>query len=638
MAPQPVTLETLTTLIESTPPFDGLTPAMRQLLFEQALLVSYEADDIILAQGVIPAHHRYLYLVVSGAVQLVDLESGRMVDYCEEGDVFGQHALLQEGPLPYEARALQPTQCVLIPEAAFFRAYRSCEAFAAFFEKDLQRYTLRLSSTRIDVAGAQVLLTTPLRALVQRPPVGCTPQTTVQEAARRMREERIGSILVLGADGRALGILTNSDLRDKIVAEGSTPEMSVGQLMTTPLITLPAHAPVIEGLMTMARYRVHHLVLTESEAPDSPVVGVISGQDIAHVRGHDPVATLKRIEQADSPATLAVLRQEAFALLRQLRQQGMKASDLLHLNSTINDRIVARILKLIEAQQQPDEEWAIPWAWMALGSEGRQEMSFKTDQDNALIYADPYSDQRARWAEDWLGKLALQANAALEAVGFARCPADIMASNPHWRQSISSWKHTLRRWISYPDKKIEMQVSALLDLRAVYGAGELVEQLKVDLQQAVQERRGFLTFMMRHALRNRPPLSFLGRFVLDRSGEQRRGFDLKLRGLMPITDLARVLALEAGYVRSSGTLDRLHTAAAQLPQVRQIAQDLQEAYRFLVELQLDHQLQQIEAGKPPDHYIVPEQFTSGQRKMLKLVFSIIQKAQEALAAHYGASA
>jgi CBS domain-containing protein len=408
--------------------------------------------------------------------------------------------------------------------------------------------------------------------------------------------------------------------------------------MTTPLITLPAHAPVIEGLMAMARYRVHHLVLTESEAPDSPVVGVISGQDIAHVRGHDPVATLKCIEQADSPATLAVLRQEAFALLRQLRQQGMKASDLLHLNSTINDRIVARILKLIEAQQQPDEEWAIPWAWMALGSEGRQEMSFKTDQDNALIYADPYSDQRARWAEDWLGKLALQANAVLEAVGFARCPADIMASNPHWRQSISSWKHTLRRWISYPDKKIEMQVSALLDLRAVYGGGELVEQLKVDLQQAVQERRGFLTFMMRHALRNRPPLSFLGRFVLDRSGEQRRGFDLKLRGLMPITDLARVLALEAGYVRSSGTLDRLHTAAAQLPQVRQIAQDLQEAYRFLVELQLDHQLQQIEAGKPPDHYIVPEQFTSGQRKMLKLVFSIIQKAQEALAAHYGASA
>lgn len=631
MASQPVTLETLAALLDSTPPFEGLTPAARRMLFEEALLVSYEAGDVILAQGVIPAHPRYLYLVVSGAVQQVDKDTGRLVDHSEAGDVFGYDALLHEAPLPYEARALEPTQCVLIPEAAFFRVYRSCETFAAFFEKNLQLYAHRLDRSRMDMAGAQLLLTTPLRALVHRAPVGCAPETTVQEAARCMREARVGSILVLDTDGRALGILTNSDLRDKVVAEGRMPDMPVSQLMSTPLITLPAYAPVMEGLMTMARHRLHHLVLTESENPDSPVVGVISGQDIAHVRGHDPVATLKRIEKADAIATLAVLRQEAFALLRQLRQQGMAATDLLYLAAELSDRIVVRILQLTEAQQ-PDKALAIPWAWMALGSQGRREMGFQTEQANALIYADPYSEQRARWAEDWLGKLAHQANEALEAVGFARC-SEVIASSPPYRQSVSGWKHTFRHWIDNPDEKVP--ISLFFDLRALYGAAALVEQLKADLQQTLQQAQGFLAWMMHNALRNRPPLSFFGRFLLDRSGKQQPGFDIQQRGLMPITDLARVLALEAGYVHATGTLDRLQVAA-QLPGVKQIAQDLQEAYRFLVELQLYHQLQQIEAGQPPDNLIAPEELTSGQRKMLKLVFSIIQEAQEALATRYSA--
>ncbi|MDQ7040236.1 MAG: DUF294 nucleotidyltransferase-like domain-containing protein [Rhodothermus sp.] len=639
MAGKTVSLEHLETLLDDTPPFNVLSWDERQQLFEEALLVFYEPGTQILAQGVVPAHPRYLYLVVSGAVQLTDTSSGQLIDRCGEGDVFGHYALLREGALPYEARAIEPTQCILIPEAAFFRVYRSNRAFAAFFEKDLGAYTGRLRLAHADAAGAQLLLNTPLRALVRRPPVRCTPETSVQVAAQIMRAERVGSILVMDDGQRPVGILTNSDLRDKVVAEGRLPDMPVQVLMSTPPITIAADAPLLEGLMLMARHGLHHLVLTEDGTAASPVVGVISGQDMAHVRGHDPVATIKRIEQADTPEILAALRQEAFMLLRQLRRQGVAAIDLLRISTELNDRIVVRTLALVEAQlrtEQPDLVVELPWAWMALGSEGRREMSFKTDQDNALIYADPHEEQRARRAAQWFAVLARRANEALEQVGFPRCPADMMASNPRWRQPLGTWKHTFQRWIFSPDEKALLHACIFFDLRALYGAGELVAQLKADLQQALREGRGFLSFMMRNALRNRPPLSFFRRFVLDRSGAQQPGFDIKLRGLMPITDMARVLALEIGYLRTTGTLDRLQMAAERLPEVRQTAHNLQEAYRFLTELRLDHQIRQIEEGQIPDNHIVPEQLSGVQRKVLKVVFTMIQEAQEALAMRYGA--
>ncbi|SHK55812.1 putative nucleotidyltransferase substrate binding domain-containing protein [Rhodothermus profundi] len=638
MAGETVSLEHLETLLDETPPFNVLSGAERRQLFEEALLAFYEPGMEILAQGVVPAHPRYLYLVVAGAVQLTD-ERGQLIDRCEEGDVFGHYALLREGPFPYEARAIEPTQCVLIPESAFFRVYRSNQAFAAFFESDLAAFMSRLHRAHVDAVGAQLLLNTPLRMLVRRPPVGCAPETPVQIGAQIMRDERVGSILVMDNNRCPVGILTNSDLRDKVVAEGRLPDMPVQALMSAPPITIAADAPLLEGLVLMARHGLHHLVLTEDGTAASPVVGVVSGQDIAHARGHDPVATIKRIEQADTLEALAALRREAFVLLRQLRQQGMPAIGLLRISTELNDRVVIRALELVEAklrEEQPDQIPDLPWVWMALGSEGRREMSFKTDQDNALMYADPCEERRARRAEQWLGELAQRANSALEQVGFPRCPADMMAANPRWRQALSGWKRTFRRWIFEPDEKALLHASIFFDLRALYGAGELVEQLKEDLQQALQVERGFLAFMMRNALRNRPPLSFFRRFVLDRSGEQRPGFDIKLRGLMPITDLARILALEAGFLRTTGTLDRLQAAADRIPEVRQTCQNLQEAYRFLTELRLDHQIRQIEEGQMPDNHIAPEQLNAVQRKVLKIVFAMIQEAQEALAMRYGA--
>lgn len=634
-----VSLDHLEALLDESPPFNVLSGAERHGLFDEALLAFYEPNTEILAYGVVPAHPRYLYLVISGAVQLTNTESGRLIDRCDEGAVFGHYALLREGPLPYEARAIEPTQCVLIPEAAFFRVYRSNQAFAAFFDNDLATFTARLRREQADPIGAHLLLNTPLRTLVQRLPIGCGPEVSVQEAARIMRAERIGSILVMRDDRRPLGILTNSDLRDKVVAEGRLPDMPVQMLMSAPPVTIAAHAPVLEGLVLMARHGMHHLVLTEDGTVETPVVGILSGQDIAHARGHDPVATIKRIEQAGSLATLASLREEAFLLLRQLRRQGVSAVDLLRISTELNDRLAVRTLQLVEAQlreERPSQMVGFPWVWMALGSEGRREMSFKADQDNALIYADPHDETQAFRAEQWFGELARRANEALEQVGFPRCPADTMASNARWRQALSGWKHTFRRWIFEPDEKALLHASIFFDLRALYGAGELVEQLKDELQRALQEARGFLPFMMRNALRNRPPLSFFRRFVLERSGEQRPGFDIKLRGLMPITDLARILALEAGYLRTTSTLDRLQVAAERIPEVRPTCQNLQEAYSLLTEVRMDHQLYQIEQGQLPDNHIVPDQLSSVQRKMLKIIFSMIQEAQEALAMRYGA--
>ncbi|WP_243664210.1 CBS domain-containing protein [Rhodothermus marinus] len=194
-----------------------------------------------------------------------------------------------------------------------------------FFDNDLAAFSARLRREQADAVGASLLLNTPLRTLVRRPPVGCAPETPVQEAARIMRAERIGSILVMDADRRPVGILTNSDLRDKVVAEGRLPDMPVEALMSAPPVTIAADSPILEAGADGAA-RVSSPGAHRRRHGRQPVVGVISGQDIAHARGHDPVATIKRIEQADSLAVLASLREESFVLLRQLRHQASRPS------------------------------------------------------------------------------------------------------------------------------------------------------------------------------------------------------------------------------------------------------------------------------------------------------------------------
>jgi CBS domain-containing protein len=625
-------IDRVAALLERTPPFDRLPPEDRQRILGDLLIEYFEGDEVILEQG--RTRHEFLYVVESGFVRLLDTQTQILVEECGEGDIFGIHGLIRRGALPYEARAVEPTVCLLLRASRFQRLYADHESFAAFFESGLQRYN-RASKLPLDASSARLLFGTRLGEIVHRGPVILSPETTAREAARVMRRESADSA-VLVRDGKILGILSDIDLRNKLVAEGTSFETPIEELMNEDAIRLRANAPVFEALMEMLQRRAYHVIVTENGSPEASPVGIVSDQDISRAQGASPAFVLERVERARTLDELSRLRVETTALLVGLDRQGVQPEDLIAINTEANDRIMRRALSLVEAElkeESPELVVDLPWAWVSLGSEGRGEMSLLTDQDNALVYANPQAPEEADRAEEWFRTLAERANLALAEVGFALCKGDVMARNPKWRKGLSAWEETFRAWILSPEAYALMEAGIFFDLRGLYGDRSLVEQIKSSIASALREERRFLPFLARNALADRPAPSFFRRFLAERG---RQAFDIKRRGIRPLVDIARLFAMQTGYLDSTNTADRLRHARMALPDMAPSAENALDAYNYLMEFRFRHHLRAIERGEMPENRIEPSTLSRAQQSMLNAVFSTVEGVQDEVANRYGA--
>lgn len=624
-------IDRIAALLERAAPFDRLSPEERRWLLRDVLVEYFEPDEVILEQG--RTVHGFLYVVESGFVRVLDRDTQRLVNECGEGDVFGSHGLIQGGPLPYEARAVEPTVCVMLQAEHFRRLYAEHGDFAAFFDSDLSRYA-RTRKVPVDASSARLLFGTRLGELVHREPLACGPDTTAREAARLMRREFESSVIVK-QDGEVVGILSDADLRNNLVAEAAPTETPVEKIMSRHVLTLRADAPVFKALMEMMNHRAGHVVVV---GDGTRPLGVVTDQDIARTQGSSPLFVIERIEMAGTVAELARIRADAVGLLINLDRQGVSPEDLISINTEVNDRLISRALRLVETELReglPETGVDLPWAWMSLGSEGRGEMSVLTDQDNALIYADPATPEEAEKAELWFGSLAERANLALAEVGFALCKGDVMARNPKWRRSLGDWKRVFRGWILSPEAQTLMEAGIFFDLRGLYGDMALVGRLKATISEALREERRFLPMLANNALSSRPPSSLLSRFVPRRPGGNRDTIDIKRRGLRPLVDIARIFAMQLDYLDSANTIDRLQYATRALPEVARTAENALEAYRYLSEFRFRRHLRAVERGEMPENGVSLSTLNETQRNMLEVAFATVREVQAAVARRYG---
>ncbi len=621
-------------LLSTTPPFDRLPGDHLEQVIADCLVEYFAPEETIFEAGS-PTDH--LYVVESGCVRLVEQNTQRLVDLCGEGDTFGADGLLGKGAPRYRAVAAEPSVCALIPAARFRSLCSAARVFADFFAGVLQRHAQPVE-TAMDTVGARLLFSTPVSALLHRPPLTCPPSATVREAALRMRSAGVGSILAV--DGTVtVGILTDADLRNNVVAAGLSFETAVGEIMSAPVASVGRDALVFDALMEMSKHRIHHLAITSTADPASPLAGVISDKDISHASGNSPAVTIKRIENARSIRELARVRSEADGHLLRLSGQGVQPEDLMDVVAEINDRLTVRILDLARDSVIADleqEDPGVRWTWLALGSKGRREMGLRGDQDNALLYEDTPDRAVAERAETWFRAIAQRVSLGLAECGFALCRGGVMAVNSKWRQPLSQWRRIFGAWILEPEPKALMHSSIFFDLRALYGSVELADRLKADLGDLLRRERGFLAFLAHNALSNRPPLSFFRHFVVDRSGEYRNTFNVKLHGLMPLVDLARLLALEGHFLASTNTFDRLTHAGKRLANAGRLTAGAADAFRYLLDLRLQHHLQLLEEGKTPNDRIDPSRLSKTQQQMLRAVFSTMADMQTSLAHRYGA--
>ena len=579
------------------PPFDQLGPAAFRAV-EEALEVVYLArGEFALRRGGPRAEH--LYLVRKGTVRLE--RDGVAVQVLEEGDAFAFPSLIGRTSPHVDVVAAEDVLAYRIP-AAVFEQLMEAPAFREFFLLDLTDRLRRSAALQAPPLGLD--LGRSARALVTRDPVGIALGATAGEAARVMRERGVSSVLVAGPPD---GILTDRDLRSRVLAEGRGPETPVADVMSSPVATLEGGASLFDVLMLMLDRRVHHVPLTEH----GRIVGVLTDTDLLRAQVQSPIALLKRVASGD-PGDLGDYAESLTQIVDSLFSAGLEAARIGRVVSRLNDTLAAALLRNAERELGAAPA---PYAWIVFGSEGRMEQTLLTDQDNALVHAGT-TPEHQRWFEG----LAERVVRGLIAARFPECPGGFMATK--WCQPLPGWQATFRGWIGTPDPQALLDASSFFDWRVVHGALDLAPL--EDVARGASRERTFLAHLARTALGFTPPLGAFRQIKLDHGG-----VELKRGGLAPIVALARLFALEAG-VSERGTLDRLAAASAAGVLSAEGAATLSEAFRFLMRLRLRDQLQALRAGREPQAVASFEGFSSLERSQLKDVFLAIREVQESV--------
>jgi len=623
--------------LRSVPPFDTLGASELTHLISQMEMAYVPAGRRIKSKGDRAFQHLYIIQKGSAKLSLIDDEGeDLLVDLRGEGDYFGATSLLQDKPAMFDISAHQDLICLMLPAENVRQLVNSYPLFERYFSFSLARTIKAVRQTEDfqrpqpigqSAISLEVFLTGKRVAdIMNKDLLTCAPYISVQSAAKMMARRRVSSIVITGNGLSPLGIVTDNDLRTKVLAAGLSPEVSVAGIMSQPVQTVSPDADAFEALLAMSRHGVSLLVVVEGDH----MVGIISEHDLQMEAGSSPIQVIGEIRRTTSLETLMGMRNKIDSVLEMMLRQGGPVKQLVALVTELNDRLTIRILELVEGEMERDGfgKPPVPYGWLAFGSEGRKEQTLHTDQDNALFFASK-PDCDAAESKEWFLQFAQRVVAYLVRSGIPECPGGIMASNPEWCQPEDRWLDTFLGWIKDPSPHPLLMASIFFDFRPIYAGTSFPYLLEDQLLKAIRKSGLFIRFLAKNALVNRPPLGLLKRFVVEKSGEHKNQFDLKQRGLTPVVDAARVLSLSLG-IKTQNTHDRL----AEISRVGIIDSnfhaDLREAYEFLIYLQISRHLDALARGQAPDNFLDPASLNGLQRKMLKESFAVVRRLQETI--------
>jgi CBS domain-containing protein len=597
--------------VAECPPFDGLAEAALTTLTPRFVIRYLRRGSRFPPEG-----QTCLWLVRQGAIELRTTE-GALTRRMGEGDMHDADCLPDSPEKSWPGHAVEDTLLYGLPLEHLAALWQEHPELRQRAVRDLgQRLASARNSHRIPLE--RDLGSLPLATLVGRAPVCTSPEASIREAAGRMTSERVSALLVVD-EGGLLGIVTDRDLRSRCLATGLSDQMPISAIMTAEPCTLPPDAPGFEALLEMTRRGIHHLPVAEP----GKLHGLVSSTDLLRAQGVSSIHLADRIRRADDLGALAALAGELPELWLNLARRGEGAPILGRIVSGIADAIAGRLLHLAEQRLGPPP---VAYAWIAYGSQGRQELTLHSDQDNALILDDEYSAQQHG---DYFTQLANDVCDGLAACGFSHCPGAMMASNPAWRLPVAGWQATFTDWISRTDAQKGRLASNLFDFRVVSGEAALAKPLRALIGNLAPRHETLFTHLVGNSCASPPPLGFFRQLVVTGSGEHEGELDIKRHGILPIVDLARIHALAAG-IGEVGTLARLRGAAGSAQLSRDGADTLISAFEFLLALRNRHQVEQLLAGTSADNYVAPDRLSAADRRHLRDVFLAVATQQKAL--------
>lgn len=595
--------QTIAGFLQTVHPYDGLPQDEMARVATSFSRREYPAGSEIYAVG---EPLRGLYLVKRGSVEVFD-RNGELVSLLGPRNSFGERGLLRDGIALTSARASEDALLLLLPVAELRRLIAEFPSFERFFSRG------RGADNR-----PPDLATLKVADLMVRRPVTCPPDTPIADAARLMRDAHVSSLGVVDADDRLLGIVTTRDLAHRVVAEGRDAAQPVRSVMTPDPEALAPGALGSDVLHLMLERRIGHLPVVEA----GRLVGMITQTDLTRFQAVSAAGLVRDAAAAASIADLAAVTARIPQLLLQLVQANNAHEVVTRLVTDIADAVTRRLLRLAEAELGPPP---VPYVWLACGSQGRQEQTGISDQDNCLFLDD------AATADDmaWFAALARKVSDGLNAAGYVYCPGEMMATTPRWCQPVRVWRQYFRGWVDRPDPMAQMLASVMFDLRPIGGSAALYRDLQAETLAMAAQNTIFVAHMIANSLKHAPPLGLLRGIATIRSGERRNTIDMKLSGVVPVVDLARVYALQ-GRIGVVNTRERLDAAGAAGVISASGARDLTEAFDVIAAMRLEHQAARVRAGGRPDNFLAPAELSDFERSHLRDAFVVVRTMQSAL--------
>ncbi|MDH4843869.1 CBS domain-containing protein [Pseudomonas sp. BN505] len=618
--------------LQRFPPFNQMEHSHLAYLVEQCQLRFYACGESIVKPADGPVEHFYIvkqgrvvgerqHLVKPGVETTFEITSG---------ECFPLAALLGERATRTEHLAGEDTFCLQLNKAAFIRVFSMSEVFRDFALRGvsslLDQVNQQVRQRAVETLGTQYSLNTPLGELAMRHPVVCTAQTPLREAVRLMHEQQVGSIVVVDAQRYPTGIFTLRDLRQVVASADADLGAPIERHMTVKPFYLSPQASAFDAAMAMTERHIAHVCLVENRR----LCGVVSERDLFSLQRVDLVHLARTIRHAPRLDTLVSLRGEISQLVERMLAHGASSTQITQIITLLNDHTVCRVIELALAERGDP---GVPFSWLCFGSEGRREQTLHTDQDNGILFEAADSAEadaiRAR-----LLPLAQYINQCLAQCGFTLCKGNVMAGNPDLCLSRNEWARRFAGFVREASPENLLGSSIYFDLRVVWGDEQGCEQLRQRLLDQVADNRIFQRMLAENALRQRPPVGRLREFVLTRQGNDKAAtLDLKVQGLTPFVDGARLLALANG-VGACNTLERLRQLVAKGVIEPLDGAAYEEAYHFIQQTRMQQHQRQARDNLPYSNRLDPDSLNHLDRRILREALRQAQRLQSSLALRY----
>lgn len=612
-------------------PFNTLPPNVLDELYPELLLKIYPKGSYVFRQG--QPSLGYLLIILSGVAGIAAEENKGIPDIVGlryAGDFFGETVVLTGKTYPVSVRAMEELTCYLLARDRFENLLQSHKEFADLFNPIL---TERLRTLYEEMVHEQPyeaygLITEPfkirVRDVMSEALITSPPDTPVNQIARILLQKRISSVVITSSNGKFLGLVSERALIAKVLALNANPEaVLAADIMENNIPSLPPEAFSYHALINMIKVRGKYVLVSQQGFP----VGIVTIGDLAKARKGSTLTLVSQIEAAQNPGDLAGSAQSINKITVAMVNDMASANAICEVVSELGDLLTRRLLLLAEEDQIRNGHGRPPvdYCWLTLGSGGRKEQTLSSDQDNAILYADPEPGKEEE-VEAYFAALAQYVVTGLEQCGFMKCPHGIIALNPFWRQSLSALKKTAYNWVFVPTSESFRQFTLFLDYRAVYGEEKLARELRDYAHRLFRLSPTILHHLAQDDLNTRVPLGLFKQILVEKHKEHKDELDVKRSALVHIVDCVRILALRED-VHETSTLARLHKLVELKALSPDDAEYFEAAFQALMIFRIRGNLKKLSTGRAPDNYINPQSLSKRQQSVLRESLTAVDRLQ-----------